>query len=193
MLCRNHLNIFGGCTSPSSNQCLIARVVICICYYVQIAGDDYCEPWDAKPAHAMSADTSDYWDPCDKIPTAPTPARKSSKDDYIDPYDAKKDVPSQGGLVKVVKSRPKKPPPSREEDSGEESYDDPYDTGKVTLLDEQSNRLSIRGMRIPSVDGHQLTDRDEKRGRMSIDKYDESFLLHFSIYLNSFWVLCCNH
>lgn len=136
----------------------------------KIAGDDYCEPWDAKPVR--SADTADYWDPCDKIPTAPPPVRKSSKDDYIDPYDAKKDVSSQGGVVKVVKKRPTKPPSREQEvdEDNEDSYDDPYDTGKVTLLDEQSKRLSIRGMRIPSVEGHQLTERDEKRGRMNIDK-----------------------
>lgn len=157
----------------------------CICYYAQIAGDDYCEPWDAKPVR--SADTADYWDPLDKIPTAPPPVRKSSKDDYIDPYDAKKDVSSQGGVVKVVKKRPTKPPSREQEvdEDNEDSYDDPYDTGKVTLLDEQSKRLSIRGMRIPSVEGHQLTERDEKRGRMNIDKYDESFTLAF--YSNSFW------
>ncbi|XP_015748665.1 PREDICTED: uncharacterized protein LOC107328446 [Acropora digitifera] len=161
-------NFFRGCTTcPISNWSLIS---FCICYYAQIAGDDYCEPWDAKPVR--SADTADYWDPCDKIPTAPPPVRKSSKDDYIDPYDAKKDVSSQGGVVKVVKKRPTKPPSREQEvdEDNEDSYDDPYDTGKVTLLDEQSKRLSIRGMRIPSVEGHQLTERDEKRGRMNIDK-----------------------
>lgn len=138
----------------------------------KLSGDDYCEPWDAKPAQSLSADMADYWDPCDKIPPAPQVGRKSSKDDYCDPYDAKTDDPTQVELVRVTKEKIKKQ--SNNEDSDEENYDDPYDTGKVTLLDEQSNRVSIRGMRMPSVEGHQLTERDEKRGRRSIDNKTQS-------------------
>ena len=160
------------------------------CYWIQLSGDDYCEPWDAKPAQSLSADMADYWDPCDKIPPAPQVGRKSSKDDYCDPYDAKTDDPTQVELVRVTKEKIKKQ--SNNEDSDEENYDDPYDTGKVTLLDEQSNRVSIRGMRMPSVEGHQLTERDEKRGRRSIDnKYGllclfDYLLVH--VFIFGFWI-----
>ena len=139
-------------------------------------GDDYCDPWDAKKAVSPGGDYSDPWDakktkpalgddycdPWDKKPTAPEPVRKTSKDDYIDPWDAKKDGPPQVEMVQVAKEKSKKP---SSEDSDEESYDEPYDLGKVTLLDEQLKKCSLKGMRPPSADATLPSDQ----GRMNVE------------------------
>lgn len=107
--------------------------------------DDYCDPWDKKPSE---------------------PARKTSKDDYCDPWDAKQDAAPVPEMAQVTKEKKKQP---SNEDSDEESYDEPYDLGKVTVLDEQLKRLSMRGMRPLSVDSAFPPDHDDKRGRMNSD------------------------
>lgn len=125
-------------------------------------GDDYCDPWDAKKAQSPGGDYSDPWDakktkppgddycdPWDKKPTPAEPTRKTSKDDYIDPWDARKDGSTQVEMAQTVE----KPESQSSEDSDEESYDQPYDLGKVTVLDEQAKRFSLKGMRLSSLDG----------------------------------------
>jgi len=145
-------------------------------------GDDYSDPWDAKKAVSPGGDYSDPWDakktqpppgddycdPWDKKPNASEPVRKTSKDDYCDPWDAKHDAgPPQVEMAQVAKEKTKQP---SNEDSDEESYDEPYDLGKVTVLDEQMKRYSLKGMRPPSVDGTSPSDRDGSRGRMNSDR-----------------------
>ena len=127
-------------------------------------GGDYSDPWDAKKTQPPAAD--DYCDPWDKKPTASEPVRKTSKDDYIDPWDAKQDGPPQVEMAQVVKEKPKQP---SSEDSDEESYSEPYDLGKVTMLDEQFKRYSLKGMRPPSTDVTSPQDQDDKRGKMNTD------------------------
>ena len=106
----------------------------------KMTADDYCDPVDVtKPAAQVKDDYSDPWDsrPGNNI-AKPKVKRSGVKDEYIDPWDAK------------GPQNPNQPKPS---DSDDESYTEPYDTGKVTALDEQAKRLSLRGMRLPST-GH---------------------------------------
>lgn len=123
-------------------------------------GGDYTDPWDAKPAQPRTAD--DYCEPWDKKPSEST--GKSSKDDYCDPWDAKKDASPPVEVVQAAKVEDKQP---SNEDSDEESYDEPYDLGKVTPLDEQFKTCSIRGMRVTS---HSPSGQDDKRVWMGSDK-----------------------
>lgn len=135
---------------------------------LQIQGDDYSDPWDAKKAVSPGGDYSDPWDakktqappgddycdPWDKKPTAPDSVRKTSKDDYCDPWDAKKDGSSPPEIVQVTKDKSKKP---SSDDSDEEGYDEPYDLGKVTVLDEPMKGFSLKGMRpSPQDDSRQV-------------------------------------
>ena len=69
-------------------------------------------------------------------------------------------------MAQVTKEKKKQP---SNEDSDEEGYDEPYDLGKVTVLDEQLKRLSMRGMRPLSVDSAFPPGHDDKRGRMNSD------------------------
>ncbi|XP_027055257.1 SH2 domain-containing adapter protein F-like isoform X2 [Pocillopora damicornis] len=129
--------------------------------------DDYSDPWDAKKAMSPGGDYSDPWDATNTQPgalTDPTKAgRKTSKDDYIDPWDAKEDGKTQVERVTVEKVKHQS-----NEDSDEESYSEPYDLGKVTLLDEQAKRMSLRGMRPSSVDGT-FSEQEENRFRKHSD------------------------
>ena len=146
-------------------------------------GDDYSDPWDAKKAQSPGGDYSDPWDakrpqapgpaddycdPWDKKPTPSQPTRKTSKDDYIDPWDARKDGSTQVETMQTVE----KPKRQSSEESDEESYDEPYDLGKVTMLDEQAKRLSLKGMRPSSVDGS--PGHDERSVRRNFDNIPES-------------------
>lgn len=104
----------------------------------RMTADDYCDPVDVTKPSAAKAKVDDYSDPWDSRPgqiAKPRAKKTGVKDEYIDPWDAKKTkTPSQG-----------KP------DSDDESYTEPYDSGKVTALDEQAKRMSLRGMRLPSA------------------------------------------
>lgn len=148
---------------------------------LKIQGDDYSDPWDAKKAVSPGGDYSDPWDakktqappgddycdPWDKKPTAPDSVRKTSKDDYCDPWDAKKDGSSPPEIVQVTKDKSKKP---SSDDSDEEGYDEPYDLGKVTVLDEPMKRFSLKGMRPSPQDDSRK--QSPSRDQRPADDYD---------------------
>lgn len=104
-----------------------------------MTADDYCDPVDVtKPAAQAKGKIDDYSDPWDSRPghiTKPRAKKTGVKDEYIDPWDAKR----------TQNHNQEKP------DSDDESYTEPYDSGKVTALDEQAKRMSLRGMRLPSA------------------------------------------
>jgi len=58
------------------------------------------------------------------------------------------------------------------EDSDEESYDEPYDLGKITALDEQAKRFSLKGMRPSSLDGS--PEHEERSMKKNFDYMSES-------------------
>ena len=111
--------------------------------------EDYSEPWDSQPtplARPRSGDNrerdtasinqdksgggtaDDYCDPWDS-------KKQERKDDYSDPWDAKKPSPKSRSSAE-----------SQERESDEDSYSEPYDTGKITVLDEHK-RMSLKGKR----------------------------------------------
>lgn len=64
------------------------------------------------------------------------------RDEYIDPWDAQGPTPAHIQQVK-------------HDSDDSDSYTEPYDTGKVTVLDEQAKTMSLKGMRNPSVSSEQ--------------------------------------
>lgn len=123
------------------------------------ASDDYCDPWDAKKA-APSSDRDDYCDPWD--------AQKSQagKDNYSEPWDTTKRKDLKGPkrqeycdvwdakkpVANVAPSAAHKLKTSG--DSDDDSYCEPYDTGRVAALDEQAKNMSLKGMRLSSHEPH---------------------------------------
>jgi hypothetical protein len=98
-----------------------------------------------KPPAHVKGKLDDYTDPWDSRQgqiAKPKPQRTGVRDEYIDPWDAK-------GPQNSNHTKP---------DSDDENYTEPYDTGKITALDEQAKRLSLRGMRLPSASS---TDHDQ--------------------------------
>ncbi|EDO45755.1 predicted protein [Nematostella vectensis] len=129
--------------------------------------DDYCDPWDAARVPPMrqqfsTSSTSSgggeaYCDPLDVSPPPnPQPSGKDKLDDYCDPWDSRKVKPPVAkkptGRDEYMDPWDAKNPQSRTtpKDSDDENYSEPYDAGKVTVLDEQAKRMSLRGMRLPS-------------------------------------------
>ena len=108
--------------------------------------DDYLEPWDATKQQAGD----DYCDPWDKTTSTEDPktAVKVPKGDYIDPWDATDSNQSQAESAQELKENIKHSGP----DSDDESYSEPYDTGKITELDEKAKRFSLKGMHPSSMD-----------------------------------------
>ena len=142
---------------------------------------DYCDPWDStRQSHRLSKGKEDYSDPwdtkrltpalrpqsgesrerdasaisrekssgsvddyCDPWDSKKQDLKLKEKDDYTDPWDAKKPAPESSSSTSE----------SHERDSDEDSYSEPYDAGKITVLDEQARRMSLKGMRQSSSGG----------------------------------------